>query len=453
VIITSTNPHMPDDVVLRAEVAGPQGVAAAVGRARDAFDEWSQLLPSQRSAALIGVADELSRRSQEAAGLVVREVGKPVNEAVGEVARAVAILRYYAQLALAPEGESLPAGPGMLLLTRRRPVGVCALLTPWNFPLAIPVWKLAPALASGNTVVMKPAPQASATALFVASILDAHLPPGTVEIVIGDAETGRPLVEAPVDAVSFTGSTPVGRAIVAATAARGIRVQAEMGGQNASIVLADADLERAADMVASAAMGFAGQKCTATSRVIVHDDVYDEFVDRLVASVESMEVTDPTSTRCQVGPLVSADARDLALAAIGRTSGRLLTGGTAIESAGFYIRPTLVALDDPADVLATEEVFAPVAAVLRVPTAERAVELANAGSYGLAAALYTSDLGAALSYAERLEAGMIKVNAPTTGVDFHAPFGGSKQSSYGPREQGMSALQFFTETVTVTVGP
>lgn len=452
--VVSINPHAPGDVVLRAPAGGATGAAEAVSRAGNAFPSWSRRPAAERAAALSGLADELAAGAEELATLVVREVGKPITEAAAEVARAVAILRFYGQMAMAADGESFPAVDDVLLFARRRPVGVCALLTPWNFPVAIPVWKLAPAVAFGNTVVLKPAPQASATAVLLAEMIRRHLPPGVVELVLGDAETGAPLLDhLEVAAVSFTGSTQVGRAVASAAARRGARVQAEMGGQNPAVVLADADLNRAAQTIATAAMGYAGQKCTATSRVIVEEPIYGEFRDCLVAAVESLEVLDPVRPGCQVGPVISADARAAVAEALGRSRGRVLTGGDAIEAEGFYVRPTLVELDGPADVFAREEVFAPIAGLLRAETAQQAIDLANDVPLGLVAALFTSDLSHALREANRLEAGLVRVNAPTTGVDFHAPFGGTKQSSYGPREQGLAARDFYTETVTVTLAP
>src|SRR5215470_5719045 len=256
-------------------------------------------------------------------------------------------------------------------------------------------------------------------------------------------ETGRALTGHPgVAAVSFTGSVPAGHDVVARAAGRGARVQAEMGGQNASVVLADADFERAATAIAYAAMGYAGQKCTATSRIIVEDAAYAKFRDQLTSAVAGLGVLDPGQDGTLVGPVITERARDSALA-----------GGAALDAPGFYLAPTLVELDSPEGPLATEEVFAPVAAVLRADSAEAAVRIANDVRYGLVTALFTQDLGRALRLADQFDAGMVRVNAPTSGVDFHAPFGGAKQSSYGPREQGLAARDFYTETRTVTIVP
>ena len=248
-------------------------------------------------------------------------------------------------------------------------------------------------------------------------------------------------------------SVPVGRDVVARVAARGGRVQAEMGGQNASIVLADADFGRAATAIAYAAMGYAGQKCTATSRILVEAAAYEEFRAALADAVGALGVVGPTDDKTLVGPVISKQALGSALAAIGEAGGRVLAGGAAIDEPGYYLAPTLVELGQPAGPLATEEVFAPVAALLRVPSPEAAVQIANGVRYGLVASVFTKDLSRALTLTDQLDAGMVRVNAPTSGVDFQAPFGGAKESSYGPREQGLAARDFYTETRTVTIVP
>ena len=452
---TSVNPHAPADVVGEWEAAGSHGADAAVGRALKAAQVWRDTPGAARAKALGDAATALEQRAGEVTDLVIREVGKPVSEARGEVARGVAILRYYAQAALAPDGETLPAAdPDQLLFARHVPVGVAALLTPWNFPVAIPLWKAAPSLAYGNATLLKPASAAAATALLLSEIIGPFLPADVFQVVLGGAETARPLVDHPgVAAVSFTGSSEVGRDISARAAARGCRVQAEMGGQNPSVVLADADLARAAATIAYAAMGYAGQKCTATSRVIVAGEVYPQFRDALAAAVEALQVVDPADAKTLVGPVIDDGSRSSALAAVAGSGGRVLTGGRALDGPGFYLAPTLVELDEPAGPLASEEVFAPVAALIRAGSADQAIAIANAVRYGLVASVFTSDLAQALRLTRRLEAGMVRVNAPTSGVDFNAPFGGSKESSYGPREQGQAARAFYTESQTVLIVP
>jgi acyl-CoA reductase-like NAD-dependent aldehyde dehydrogenase len=453
--VTSVNPHDPADVVGEWEGAGSAGADAAVGRAALAALEWRETTGAARAKALADAAAALEQRSAALAGLVVREVGKPVSEAPAEVARAVAILRYYAQAALDPDGETLPAAhPDQLLLARHVPVGVAALITPWNFPVAIPLWKAAPSLAFGNATLLKPSSAAAATALALGEIITPHLPPGVFQVVLGGGETATALIDHPgVAAVSFTGSSAVGMQVSVRAAARGCRVQAEMGGQNPSVVLAGADLDRAAATIAYAAMGYAGQKCTATSRVIVADAVYGEFRDAVTAAIEALKVIDPADEKTLVGPVIDAGARSAALAAVAESGGRVLTGGMALDEPGFYVAPTLVELDEPAGPLATEEVFAPVAALIKAGSADAAVSIANGVRYGLVASVFTSDLGEALRLTRRLEAGMVRVNAPTSGVDFNAPFGGAKDSSYGPREQGQAARAFYTESQTVLIVP
>ncbi|HEX9067104.1 MAG TPA: aldehyde dehydrogenase family protein [Streptosporangiaceae bacterium] len=452
---TSVNPHDPADVLGEWPAADPGEAAAAVARAQAAARSWRDTPGAARAAALGAAATELERRAGEITDLVIREVGKPASEARGEVARGVAILRYFAQEALAPDGQTLPAAAAdQLLLARHVPVGVAALLTPWNFPVAIPLWKAAPSLAYGNATLLKPSSAAAATALALGEILGSALPADVFQVVLGGAATARTLIGHPgVAAISFTGSSAVGQDVAARAAARGCRVQAEMGGQNPSVVLADADLDRAAAAIAYAAMGYAGQKCTATSRVIVVDQVYEPFRQALTAAIEGLGVVDPADEKTLVGPVIDAGARDAALDAVHRSGGRVLTGGRALEAPGFYLAPTLVELESATGPLATDEVFAPVAALIRAGSADEAIAIANEVRYGLVASVFTSDLGQALRLTRQLEAGMIRVNAPTSGVDFNAPFGGAKESSYGPREQGKAARQFYTESRTVLIVP
>jgi aldehyde dehydrogenase (NAD+) len=452
---TSVNPHDPADVLGRWQAASPAEADAAVGRAVKAAQVWRDTPGAARAKTLGDAAAAIEQRAAEVTELVVREVGKPVTEARGEVARGVAILRYYAQAALAPDGETLPAAdPDQLLMARHLPVGVAALLTPWNFPVAIPLWKAAPSLAYGNATILKPSSAAAATGLLLGEILAPLLPADVFQVVLGGAQTAQALIgNEGVAAVSFTGSSAVGRDISVRAAARGCRVQAEMGGQNPSIVLGDADIDRAASTIAYAAMGYAGQKCTATSRVIVVDEAYDRFRDALAGAVEALRVVGPADPVTLVGPVIDEGARTAALTAVAASGGRVLTGGRPLDAPGYYLAPTLVELAEPAGPLATEEVFAPVAALIRAGSADEAISIGNAVKYGLVASVFTKDLGRALRLSRRIEAGMVRVNAPTSGVDFNAPFGGAKDSSYGPREQGQAARAFYTESRTVLMVP
>ncbi|GLZ40727.1 aldehyde dehydrogenase family protein [Actinokineospora sp. NBRC 105648] len=424
--IVSTSPQTPGDVVVDVP---PGDVAAAVAKARTAQREWAATGPAVRAAALGAMADAVA--ASDLAELVVREVGKPITEARGEVGRAVALLRYYAQQAFDPIGETYPGG---LAFTVRRPRGVAGLVTPWNFPVAIPVWKAAPALAFGNAAVVKPAPDATACALRLAELFDGLLPDGLFAVVPGAADEGAALVDA-VDLVSFTGSGAVGRRVAVAAAERGIPAQCEMGGLSATIVLPDADLERAATDIAYAAMGYAGQKCTATKRVIA---VGPGFADALHAAVEALIVGDPADSATAIGPVISAAARERVVEA----------GGVGIDADGWFVRPTVHGAGTRLD---REEVFGPICSYTEVPDVDTAITLANSTDYGLVTALYTGDLGAALSYVERCASGLVKVNMPTAGVDFHLPFGGERGSGYGGKEQGKAAAAFYTLGRTVQI--
>jgi acyl-CoA reductase-like NAD-dependent aldehyde dehydrogenase len=444
-------------VVVSAPAADREAVGAAFARAREAFKDWSRSALA-RADALSAAAAALDARKDEVVELMVREVGKPLTEAVGEHGRSVRILRYQAQSALDPDGDTYPTAPPSdmrtLLLSRRRPRGVAGLITPWNFPFAIPLWKAAPALCYGNTVVLKPASDAIGCALLLQEILGEHLPAGVLNVVTGPGAAGQAVVEM-ADVVSFTGSTAVGLGVAAGATARGIASQAEMGGLNASIVLPDADLESAAKIIAGAAMGYAGQKCTATGRVIVLGDPAS-FTDALAAAVEGLPVGDPKDSSTIVGPVINPPARDeLVEAANGAPGdgGRVVTGGKALDGPGLFFTPTVVDGQEPTAKLAQEEVFGPIVTVLRADSAEQAVAISNGVPFGLVTSVFTKDLDSALTVVDGLETGMIRVNMPTSGVDFHAPFGGEKQSSFGPREQGKAARELYTTTHTITIGP
>jgi alpha-ketoglutaric semialdehyde dehydrogenase len=451
----SRSPQDPDDVLVSAPLVDPDTVVDVVEHAREAQAQWSALPAPARANALNRAAEALERASTEMVELGIREVGKPRTEMVGEVARGVAILRYYAQQVLDPDGATFPSSDGRsLLMARRKPHGVVGLITPWNFPVAIPLWKAAPALAFGNALVLKPARQALATALRVGELISPELPDGLFNVIAAGSTAAEALISS-VDAISFTGSVEVGRGVIAKATSHGIPVQAEMGGQNPSIILEDADLGRAADAVASAAMSYAGQKCTATSRVIVVGDPVP-FTDALVASVEKLPFGDPADASTVVGPVIDEGARQAVLeAANGARSagGRIVAGGTAAGRKGWFVQPTLVEGISPEAELAQNEVFGPIAVLLPASDADQAVAIANGVSFGLSAAVFTSDIDRALAVSGRLAAGMVRVNAPTSGVDFYAPFGGIKGSSYGPREQGKAARDFYTWTQTVTVSP
>ncbi|WP_078860032.1 aldehyde dehydrogenase family protein [Streptomyces rubellomurinus] len=449
-IISSYNPADPSDLVIAVEGLGAEAVRESVARARTAQRDWLAAGAGARSAALGRIADAVDAHADELAALIVREVGKPLAEARGEVARTAAIWRYYAQAPYAPGGEvhETAGGPG-LLLTRRRPYGVAGLITPWNFPLAIPTWKAAPALAVGNTVVLKPAPEATACALRLAELaVQTGLPAEAFAVLPGGAEEGEALV-ASADVVSFTGSTGVGRAVVRAATGRGVPVQAELGGLNAALVLPDADVELAAAHIAAAIAGYAGQKCTATSRVIAVGAAYEPLREALVKALAAVD-----DAVC--GPVINAAARDRLTGAVATAvaaGARVLAGGGVPERPGWYVEPTLLA-DVPAEhPLASEEFFGPIAVLHAAADLDQAIALANDTPHSLATSVHTRGLDAALAAADRLDAGMIRVNAPSSGVDFHLPFGGAKGASHGEREQGRAALEFYTASRTISVLP
>ncbi|MHB8296791.1 MAG: aldehyde dehydrogenase family protein [Acidimicrobiales bacterium] len=340
------------------------------------------------------------------------------------------------------------------MLARRRPHGVAGCITPWNFPVAIPLWKAAPALAYGNAVVLKPAPAATAMALRLAELLGEALPDSLLQVVAGDAAAGGSVVEL-ADVVSFTGSTGAGASVVAAGSARGVPVQAEMGGQNASIVFEDADIEAAAATIATAAMGYSGQKCTATSRVIVVGDC-PGFEEAFVAAVEAMEIGDPSGASTAVGPVVDEAAAQAVVGAAAEAreaGGAVLSGGRRRPGDGYYVEPTVVGGIGPGHRLAQQEIFGPFAVLLQATDEQEALRVANGVRFGLVSAVFTSDLDRAMRVSSLLDTGLVRVNAATSGVDFYAPFGGTKASSYGPREQGRAARDFYTWSQTLTVAP
>ncbi|MER8230908.1 aldehyde dehydrogenase family protein [Streptomyces sp. NPDC094049] len=449
--LVSRNPADPDDIVVSLRAPGAFAAADAVERARTAQPGWLRGGAAARAAALGAVATALEAEAGELAALAVREVGKPLTEARAEIARAAAIWRYYAQAPYQPTGavHETAAGAG-LLLSRRRPYGVAGLVTPWNFPFAIPSWKAAPALAVGNAVVLKPAPEATACAQRLAEIIGRALPERVFTLLPGGATEGNALVSA-ADVVSFTGSTPVGRAVARAATARGIPAQAEMGGLNAAIVLPDADIGRAAAHIAAAVAGFAGQKCTATSRVVAVGAALEPLREALAEAFRAIRVGDPADPATVCGPLVHESARDRVADAWQGLSA--LAGATVPDAPGWYAAPTLVEKVPPGHRLLNEEVFGPVAALLPADDLAHAVRITNAVPYGLVTSVHTGSLDAALYGLDLLDTGMIRVNAPSTGVDFHLPFGGSKQSGHGPKEQGGAALEFYTSSRTYTLAP
>jgi acyl-CoA reductase-like NAD-dependent aldehyde dehydrogenase len=441
----------------------PQGSVSDVGRAVDAAREaragWRHTPAGSRGDVLARAAAALEADIGAWAELMTREMGKPLAEAKVECVRAARILRFFAGEAHRPFGEHYESDlPGTWLFTRREPVGVVGLITPWNFPAAIPAWKLAPALVFGNAVVLKLASDGALTGLrLVEALADAGLPDGVLNVVLGPgAEIGAAIAaDEGIDAVSFTGSMEVGRGIRDEVASRGGRVQLELGGHNPVIIRADADLELALGAVTLGAFASAGQKCTATRRVYVAESLYGEFVDALAKCADALRVGHGLDPDTQLGPLVSEGALEEVLTALERASsdGEVRAGGVRRADGdlarGAYMDATVVTdLTEDAE-LATREVFGPAVSVWPAADDHEAIELANRLPYGLSAALFTADLGVAMDFVEEIEVGLVHVNSQTAGADPHVPFGGAGSSAYGPHEQGRAAIEFFTEQKTV----
>jgi len=452
----SLNPSNTDDVVASAPLGGADEVNAAVDAAKAAFPAWSNASPEVRSDLLDKVGQTILDRRQELGTLLSREEGKTLPEGIGETVRAGRIFKYFAGEALRRAGQNLESvRPGVEIQTYRQAVGVFGLIAPWNFPIAIPAWKSAPALAFGNTVVIKPAGQTPAIAAALAEIIyEAGAPTGVFNMLFGPGSMGAKLVAHPdVAGVSFTGSQSVGAAVGGAAFARGARVQLEMGGKNPLVVLDDADLERAVAVALDGSFFATGQRCTASSRIIVTDGVHDRFVAALADKVAALRVGDALDPKTQMGPAVSEAQMETSYRYIDAArgdGGRIATGGARIkgETPGYYVQPTLIADTDPNMRINLEEVFGPVASTIRVKRYEDALEVANSGPFGLSAGIVTTSLKYARDFQRRAQAGMVMVNLPTAGVDYHVPFGGTKSSSYGPREQGFAAVEFYTTTKT-----
>ncbi len=450
------NPWRPSEVTGVFQSSGTDDARAAVAAATEAFPAWSALPAPSRAAFFAKAADAIEARAERIAQDMTAEMGKPLREARMEAGRAATILRFAAGEAWRPIGEVYAASaPLQRLYTVRRPVGVVALITPWNFPIAIPVWKLAPALIHGNTVVLKLGYEAPRTGLHVAECFaEAGLPPGVLNVLTGAGSTvGAELVSSPdVRAISFTGSVPVGHAVREEATKRGCRVQLELGGHNPLVVAADAELDRAVEATYAGAFWSAGQKCTATRRIYVQETVYDAFREKLLARIASGRVGDPSDPETEVGPLVNVGPMEDVLAAIERgraEGGKVAAGGERADGDGFVVAPTV--FEDVADdaYLSCEEVFGPVTSLYRYATLDEAIERANAVPFGLSASIFTRDLHAVQRFSEELQAGILHVNSQTAGADVHVPFGGIKGSGFGPHEQGRAALEFFTDAVTV----
>lgn len=450
------NPSDVSDVIgqfARADAAQARGAVAAAAAAGPG---WAATSPAIRFEILDTAGSELISRCDELGELLAREEGKTRAEAVGEVRRAGQILKFQAGEALRNPGEFLDSvRPGVEVAVTREPVGVVSIITPWNFPIAIPAWKIAPALAHGNTVVFKPADLVPASAWHLVEVLQrAGLPHGVLNLVMGrGSEIGDVLTgDSRVRAVSFTGSLSTGQRVLAAAAGNGARVQLEMGGKNPLVVMDDADLDAAVAGAIEGAFGSTGQRCTASSRLIVTDAVHDEFVERMTAAMERVVVGNALAPETTMGPVVDETqlAQDVRYIEAAVAEGAGVVGGTRVQgiAEGFYLRPALLTGTKPSDTINREEVFGPVASVIRVGDFAEALSVANDTEFGLTSGIYTQSLGYASRFRRESGAGMVMVNLPTAGVDFHVPFGGRRRSSYGPREQGRDARDFYTTTKT-----
>ncbi|MGO4394518.1 aldehyde dehydrogenase family protein [Variovorax sp. M-6] len=453
----SENPSDTREVVAEYARGDRSQAEVAVRAAADAFPHWSQSTPQRRADALDQIGSELLARREALGLLLAREEGKTLAEAVGEAARAGHIFKFFAGEALRGSGGETLASvrPGVQVDVTREPIGVVGLITPWNFPLAIPAWKIAPALAWGNSVVFKPAELVPACGWALAEIISrAALPAGTFNLVMGSGrEVGHALVDSPlVDAVSFTGSAATGEQILQAAARRRAKVQLEMGGKNPLVVLADADLDRAVDCAVQGAYFSTGQRCTASSRLVVEAAVHDVFVARLRRRMAGLKVGHALERGTDIGPVVDRVqlAQNLAAVASAVEEGaEHVWGGEALQRAtvGHYMSPALF-LARPEHRIAREEIFGPVACVLRADDYEHALQIANDTPFGLCAGICTTSLSRAMHFKRHAKVGMTMVNLPTAGVDYHVPFGGRKASGYGPREQGRHAAEFYTSVKT-----
>jgi acyl-CoA reductase-like NAD-dependent aldehyde dehydrogenase len=457
----NTNPADIREEVTEYPHSGAEEARAAIEAAKSAFPVWSAMTAVARGRVLSKTSQILESRKAELSELLTREEGKTLTESQGEVQRAIDIFRFFGGLSYTLGGQTIPHDlPGNLLYTTRQPLGVVGLITPWNFPIAIPAWKLAPALVSGNTVIIKPASQAPAMTLELAKALhEAGLPKGALNVVLGDGRSvGGELATNPqVLALSFTGSYSVGHQIHGQLAARMARSQMEMGGKNPTIVLGDADLDLAATLVTRAGFGLTGQACTATSRAIVERSVVEAFTEKLVAKAKALKVGNGLIPGVEMGPAVNQQEFEGNFQHIEQAvkeGAKIACGGQRLSEGelqhGYFMQPTVLTNVTPNMKIAREEVFGPVVAVLAVDNFDEALQLANSLDVGLSASIVTRDFKKAMQYAEKIEAGVVKVNQVSTGLALQAPFGGVKKSSTDSfKEQGAGAVEFYTKLKTV----
>ena len=456
--VENVNPSDTRDIVDLFAEAQPSDVSDAVEAARRALPIWRRTTSAQRFDALDQIGTEIISRRKELGDLLAREEGKTLDEATAETYRAGSLFKYFAAEAYREEGQLFRSiRPNVRLSVLQEPIGVVSAITPWNFPLAIPAWKIAPALAYGNTVVFKPAEQAPASGWMLAEIISrSGLPPGAFNLVMGQgADVGAALVgHKDVAGVSFTGSTSTGQQIGAQLFARGAKCQLEMGGKNALLVLNDADLRTAVDCALSGSFHSAGQRCTASSRLVVESSIHDAFVDELCRATSRLVVGDARKSGTHIGPVIEERQKERQLGYISRavTDGaRVAVGGDSVEvdQPGHFVAPTLLTDVRSNMELARDEIFGPVAGVVRVESYEEGLAVVNDSEFGLSGGIVTSNEMIISHFTTHAEVGMVQVNLPTAGMDFHMPFTGRKCSSYGPPEKGAYARQFFTNAKVV----
>jgi aldehyde dehydrogenase (NAD+) len=451
------NPSNTNEVIGEYAQADAEQTKTAIAAAKAAFPAWSRSGILERHALLRKTADEILARREELGSLLAREEGKTLPEAIAEVTRAGQIFDFFAGEALRLSGEMLPSvRPGVGVEITREPVGVVGLITPWNFPIAIPSWKMAPALCYGNTLVIKPADLVPGCTWAVVDILHRNgLPKGVLNLVMGRGSVvGQTMLDSPdVKAISFTGSVGTGRRVADASVKVMRKFQLEMGGKNPTVVVDDADLKVAVETVAQSAFYSTGQRCTATSRVIVTEGIHDKFVAAMADRIRNLRVGDAIAKDTEIGPVVDPSQlkQDTDYIEIGKNEGaKLVIGGELVkrDNPGYFLQPALFTEVHSQMRIAREEIFGPVLGVIRVKDYEEALATANDTEFGLSAGIVTTSLKYATHFKRNAQAGMVMVNVPTAGVDFHVPFGGSKGSSYGPREQGKYAAEFFTTVKT-----
>ncbi|MDI4632467.1 aldehyde dehydrogenase family protein [Pelomonas sp. V22] len=451
------NPSDTEDLIGHYAQADAAQAESAIAAAYAAAPAWGLSSPQLRADALDRIGSEIQARREELGQLLAREEGKTLPEAIGEVGRAAAIFKFFAQETLRLRGDKLASvRPGIEIEVTREPLGVVGIITPWNFPIAIPAWKIAPALAYGNCVVFKPAELVPASAWALSEIISrAGLPTGVFNLVMGPGSVvGQALLDdRRVAAISFTGSQATGQRVAQAAVRRGAKFQLEMGGKNPLLVLADADLEQAVNCAIQGGFYSTGQRCTASSRIIVERSIYSRFAERMTEATRALRVGHALKAETQIGPVVDASQlqQDLDYIAIARNEGaRLLAGGEllTLERPGHYLSPALFGDCDNAMRHCQEEIFGPVLSLIPCDSYEHGLQLANDTPFGLSSGICTGSLKYASHFKRHSQSGMVMVNCPTAGVDYHVPFGGRKGSSYGPREQGSYATEFFTSVKT-----